>query len=365
MINNTFFSGSYQQDEVQFLLKPITLPTLSIADKEQLIQSGQKHYSQLLSAETVPSAEYLRLFYHAMSANKQRVAKDLLVLARKIIATRPDDITLVSLARAGTPIGVLLKTILTKLFKKTVRHYSLSIIRDIGIDQNALHFITQHHAINSLVFVDGWTGKGVIANELTASLANYATLTQQIIPAELYVLTDLSGHAHISASTEDYLIPSCLLNATVSGLISRSVYDQAWCADDDFHGCVYYEHFQANDLSRYFIDEIYASCEALGAFSQQSVVLTTATQQQHRPAHECLQHLAEQFAINNYHYIKPGIGEATRVLLRREAQALILQDSHSPDTAHLRYLAETRAIPLFINPKLPYQAVAIIKNVVS
>ncbi|MBZ4202543.1 MAG: cysteine protease StiP family protein [Methylovulum sp.] len=363
-MNNTFFSGSYQQHEVQFLLKPITLPMLSLADKERLIQSGEKHYSQMLTAETVPSAEYLRLFYQAMSENKQRVANDLLILARKIIATRAEDITLVSLARAGTPIGVLLKTILTKLFKKTVRHYSLSIIRDVGIDQNALHFITQQHAINSLVFVDGWTGKGIIANELTASLARYAAHTEQIIPAELYVLTDLSGHAHLSASTEDYLIPSCLLNATVSGLISRSVYDQAWCAEDDFHGCVYYEHFKADDLSRYFIDEIYACCEVLATLSQQRLVLDTDTQQLHQQAQACLQHLAEQFAITNYHYIKPGIGEATRVLLRREARCLVLQASHASDTAHLRFLAEAREVPIVINPELPYQAVAIIKHII-
>ncbi|MCX7101077.1 MAG: tellurite-like stress resistance cysteine protease StiP, partial [Methylobacter sp.] len=76
------------------------------------------------------------------------------------------------------------------------------------------------------------------------------------IPADLYVLTDLSGSAAVAASSEDYLIPSCILNATVSGLVSRSIYDPDTTAATDFHGCVYYREFEQHDLSRYFIDTI-------------------------------------------------------------------------------------------------------------
>jgi hypothetical protein len=43
------------------------------------------------------------------------------------------------------------------------------------------------------------------------------------IDSGLYVLVDLAGVAAVAASAEDYLIPSSILNATLSGLISRSV----------------------------------------------------------------------------------------------------------------------------------------------
>ena len=60
---NIPFHGSYRAEQVTFLLKPIQLaPIADTAVKEALIQSGQKHYSEMLSPEYPPSARYLELF---------------------------------------------------------------------------------------------------------------------------------------------------------------------------------------------------------------------------------------------------------------------------------------------------------------
>jgi hypothetical protein len=359
------FTGSYTRDEVQFLLKPITLEDTPIAVKEELIQSGLKHYSQLLTHESLPPARYVALFHQALAANKQRLAADVIRLAEAILATRPHGITLVSLARAGTPVGVLLKQTLKNYCQTEAAHYSISIIRDIGIDTHALRFILQHHAPESLVFVDGWTGKGVIARQLATSLQAFAASDGITLAPELYVLTDLSGSAAVAASADDYLIPSCILNATVSGLVSRSVYNDDLGRSGDFHGCVYYHDFTGQDLSRHFIAEIMAAVEQRWPHRQQ------------KNRHPSPQHdwrLISQILINdlmgNYHvshanYIKPGIGEATRVLLRREARLLLLQDDSAEATAHLRWLAQERAIPVVIRTDLPYNAVALIKEIPS
>ena len=63
--------------------------------------------------------------------------------------------------------------------------------------------------------------------------------------------------------------------------------------------------------------------------------------------------------------IKPGIGEATRVLLRREAQLLLLQDNDCEATRHLRWLAETKTVPVTVIKDLPYRAAALIKKIPS
>lgn len=257
------FTGSYTPDDVQFLLKPMSLPDTPVHLKETLIQSGKKHYSQLLTHESLPPDDYLPLFYRAMTLNQDLMAEHLLLLAESIVATRPQGITLVSLARAGTPVGVLLKHVLKRQFHTEVKHYSISILRDVGIDANALRHILQNHAPESLVFIDGWTGKGVIARQLAASLEDFANTDGIVIPAELYVLTDLSGWAAVAASSEDYLIPSCILNATISGLVSRSVYEPATAGPADFHGCVYYDRFAEHDLSQYFIAAILARVDIL------------------------------------------------------------------------------------------------------
>jgi len=365
MNNRVPFTGSYTPVDVQFLLKPMTLPDTPIHIKEALIQSGKKHYSQMLTHESLPPDDYLPLFYRAMTLNQDRVAEHLLLLAEGILATRPQGITLVSLARAGTPVGVLLKHVLKKYFNIQAEHYSISILRDVGLDQNALRFILQHHAPQSLVFVDGWTGKGVIARQLAASLEAFAVSDGIHIPAELYVLTDLSGWATVAASSEDYLIPSCILNATISGLVSRSVYDKYTASPTDFHGCLYYDQFARHDLSKYFIDEILAKVD---------IIRTTfgCSYKDHHPynrqelriqSQQFAGWVAGQYGISQLNYIKPGIGEATRVLLRREAQLLLLKDFDSEATRHLRWLAESKSIPIAVIKELPYQAVALIREI--
>ncbi len=355
------FTGSYTLDDVHFLLNPVCVQDTPVHIKEALIQSGKKHYSEMLSHESLPADDYVALFYEAMALNQERMAQQLLILAEQIIATRPQGITLVSLARAGTPVGVLLKHVLKRYFKFDAAHYSVSIIRDVGLDQNALRFILQHHHPESLVFVDGWTGKGVIARQLESSLADFAVSDGVVIPADLYVLTDLSGSATIAASCEDYLIPSSVLNSTVSGLVSRSVYNPHSAKADDFHGCVYYQQFAKQDLSGYFIETILDCVERIWQCGELKRPMIDRQQLQNISI-ALLQWLTEQYGVSHANYIKPGIGEATRVLLRREARHLLLRDLNSEATRHLRWLAESKSIPITVFSELPYQAVALIKE---
>jgi Phosphoribosyl transferase (PRTase) len=260
---SSYFSGSYPESDVRFLLHPIPVENTPIHLKEALIQSGRKHYSELLTHELLPSIEYLNLFQQALTDNRGLMALHTLKLAKKILATRPNGVTLVSLARAGTPIGVLLKRVLKHYFAVDPLHYSISIIRDIGIDENALLHILEHHAPESLVFVDGWTGKGVIANQLITSLKDVEDRYHIKIKPELYVLSDLCGSAAVSASSEDYLIPSSILNATVSGLVSRSVIDKTQLSKTDFHGCYFYKDYNASDFSSTFVDVIMDSVDEI------------------------------------------------------------------------------------------------------
>lgn len=56
--------------------------------------------------------------------------------------------------------------------------------------------------------------------------------------------------------TEDFLIPSACLNATVSGLISRTVLNDTYIGPNDFHGVKYYKELEQEDLSNFFVDEV-------------------------------------------------------------------------------------------------------------
>ncbi|MDC8760530.1 cysteine protease StiP family protein [Janthinobacterium fluminis] len=360
------FSGSYRAGDVSFLLKPIGLePILDLDEKERLIQSGQRHYSEMLSPEALPSAAYLALFRGAFAANRAQMARDCLRLAALIAARRDGAVTLVSLARAGTPVGVILGHLLRRVFARDCSHYSVSIIRDRGIDAVALrHILDQGHAPESIVFVDGWTGKGVISRELRRAVGAFNAARGTAIDAGLYVLSDLAGSAACAASGEDYLIPSSILNATVSGLVSRSVLNAAIGADD-FHGCVYYEQFAAHDQSRQFADGLVADAVALAA--GEGIPAAQAVDAAALAARSAayMEQARQRYGIADVNLIKPGIGEATRVLLRRVPERLILRDAGAPDVAHLRQLAAEKSIPVTIEPALPYQAVALIRSAVD
>ena len=353
------FAGSYAQGDVEFLLKRLPLADfVDVHEKEALIQSGKRHYSEMLSPERAPSARYLALFDQACRVNGERMARDCLHLAALIAERRSGPVTLVSLARGGTPVGVVLKRLLEGVHARATTHYSVSIVRDRGIDANALrHILNEKHAPESIVFVDGWTGKGVIAGELASSVKRFNAQNGVALDAGLYVLADLAGAAAVAASCEDYLIPSSILNATVSGLVSRSVLNRS-IGPDDFHGCVIYDAFAAEDRSRAFVDTLERL--ALADTSAPAKAADTAAAAARSLAY--IDAVTHRYGIDDVNLVKPGIGEATRVLLRRVPRLLLLRDAHHPAVAHLRLLAEEKAVPVEVDPALPYQAVSLIRS---
>ena len=357
------FSGSYRADDVHILLKVIDVPDTPVVEKERRIQQEKRHYSEMLSHESLPSAQYIKIFHQAMQNNQMQMAADCLTLASKISDARQGEIVLVSLARAGTPVGVVLKHTLSDYFQRKVSHYSISIIRDRGIDENALNHILAKHADSSLVFVDGWTGKGVIARELTQSIEDFNQRYGLHIDSGLYVLVDLAGVAAVAASAEDYLIPSSILNATLSGLISRSVLNADYSEPQDFHGCVFYQQFSAADLSQWFVTEILKCIAQLWETDWQSGMSTINTEVLKQQSVAFIASIKKHYQISDENRIKPGVGEATRVLLRRVPDLLLLRDKEDVAVAHLRVLAEEKQIAVVYQADLVYRAVSLIKDV--
>ena len=68
-------SGSYQTDDIQFLLRPLNISPTDVAQKEHLIQSGQKHYSEMISTEHAPSANHQAIFEQALAQGGARMAQ--------------------------------------------------------------------------------------------------------------------------------------------------------------------------------------------------------------------------------------------------------------------------------------------------
>jgi hypothetical protein len=356
------FHGSYQKGDVQFLLKQVRLAPTEVGAKERLIQAGRAHYSTMLSAEHPPEPAYLELFHEALRRNGRRVARDVAALAVTLAANARSEVVLASLARAGTPVGVLLVRALRALGVRST-HFSISIIRDRGIDPVALDYILARHDPADVVFVDGWTGKGSIAGELEASLGAYNAARGTRLSPKLAVLVDLAGASEIAVTSEDYLIPSSILNAVVSGLISRTVLNDDLVLPGDFHACVYYRDMSGHDLSRHFVDTVsplvaeYLPAAHLVDWNLERRAGLRGTSEAFLSA------LQRDFGVTDRNRIKPGIGESTRALLRRVPDRLLVADPEAEDLAHLMLLAKSKNVPVHTLPEMPYRATAIIRAV--
>lgn len=369
------FSGSYLPAEVTLLLDIVSADSvsdISPTQKEALIQSGQRHYSDMLTLEKPPSATHEALYNQALAAGKQRMANDVTSLAFSLhqlfhaCVSASQPLILVSLVRAGLPIGVLLQKALSDAsasYALASQHYGVSIIRDRGLDPVALQYILQQHPHSPIVFVDGWTGKGAIYGELQRSLAQITDERQQaqlfhqgdgVIP--LVTLADPAGVAWLSASNDDWLMPASLLNSTVSGLISRTLYREP---SDGLHQAVYYDKLQPWDRSGEFIQTIDALRQQIPLPTPLTGKLlpTFATQ-------SVIDDLAARFTINNRNRIKPTIAEATRAILRRDPEYVLVNEmADGQDTALLHHLCKEKNIQLIEDTSIaPYQAVTIIKN---
>ena len=350
------FSGTYDPQDVEILLNPVAIEPTQVADKERLIQSGERHYSEMLSAETIPDERYLRLYHEALERNSANLKTDIVRLA-EAIANRPEtarECVVISLARAGTPIGVLLVRQLRRMGLPAF-HYSISIIRDRGIDENALRFIKQRHSPHTAVFVDGWTGKGAIVRQLVTSLEGSDIGFKPF----LAVVADPAGCANLAATTEDYVIPSGLLNGIVSGLISRSVLNDALVGPDDFHACQFMSEHANHDISRDFI----AAIEAAPFLADRPSGLHRDQVAAARQSCEALlANLMEFDRISDVNRIKLGVAEATRAILRRVPEKLYLNDLADPEIQHMIYLAEKSGVPIIVRDLSRYRAVVIIKS---
>ena len=362
------FSGSYQPEQVTFLLKRTQIRPTDTLEKERLIQSGEKHYSQMISQEQAPTERHLQLFEQAMQHGQQRLAKEVQQLAQTLSTEFAEPIVLVSFVRAGVPLGVLLYHALQDMGRDCV-HYGISIIRDRGIDFAALETIIAKHGHQSLVFVDGWTGKGAIQKELQRSLADDPRFIDRPLP--LVVLSDIGGCAWLAASGEDWLIPSGVLGSTISGLISRSICENEALQFneveesnlDQWHGCVEYNHLKAFDMSQSFIKQINQIRRELQ--SEKNAVWTSAQQQlQRQRSQAVVKQLAEHYQITNINRIKPSIAEATRAILRRVPDLVLLRDANDADTALLRHLTEVTQTPVKVvgDQIAPYRAITLIQK---
>ncbi|WP_329277514.1 phosphoribosyltransferase [Streptomyces sp. NBC_01451] len=356
--------SSYPPDEVGWLLRDLSDVSLEAPteEREEAIQAGGAHYAESLPVEYQPSDQYQELFRAALDTSAARIAQAVGAVTELVLAERSPRPVLVSLARAGTPVGVLMRRWAQHRHGLELPHYAVSIVRGRGIDANALRWLAAHHDPADVVFVDGWTGKGAITRELADAIEEFeASDGITGFDPEIAVLADPGSCVRTYGTREDFLIPSACLNSTVSGLISRTVLRADLVGPNDFHGAKFYRELAGADVSVDFLDAVAARFpEVADAVGTSVKELLAADREPTWEGWAAVERISEEYEIHDVNLVKPGVGETTRVLLRRVPWKILARAGAGADLDHVRLLAEQRGVPVEEVAELPYTCVGLI-----
>jgi hypothetical protein len=356
--------SSYAPDEVGWLLQDLSDVTLEAPteEREEAIQKGGAHYAESLPVEYQPSEQYQELFHAALESSAVRIAQAVGVVTESLLAERSPRPVLVSLARAGTPVGILMRRWAHHRHGLDLPHYAVSIVRGRGIDANALRYLAHRHDPRDVVFVDGWTGKGAITRELADAIREFEESDGITgFDPEIAVLADPGSCVRTYGTREDFLIPSACLNSTVSGLISRTVLRADLVGPHDYHGAKFYRELAGADVSDAFLDAVSARfLEVEEAACAQAKELLAGDRTPTWEGWAAVERISEEYGIHDVNLVKPGVGETTRVLLRRVPWKILARSGAGADLDHVRLLAEQRGVPVEEVDGLPYTCVGLI-----
>ena len=354
---------SYSPEDVTILLQDVEgrVPVLDTLEREKLNQSGV-HYSEMLPLEYVPTEKYMEIYKNSLETLSFETANAIAVLSDKIVKKHGPETVIVSLARAGTPVGILVRRYIKYKYGYDVPHYSISIIRGKGIDVKAMKMIVDNHKAENIQFLDGWVGKGAINGVLEKACQELRESDSRFekLDSDLAVLSDPASVTDMYGTRQDFLIPSACLNATVSGLVSRTVKLKDM-TDDELHGAVYNKHQEGVDESIKFIETVESYFDKI---QENYFKPSKAEEDENFKGIYEIREIGKLYGIEDVNKIKPGVGETTRVLLRRVPFKVLISEHANPRyMEHILRLCKEKNIPVEKYPFKKYNCCGIIKDV--
>ncbi|WP_066874177.1 cysteine protease StiP domain-containing protein [Clostridium mediterraneense] len=348
-------NGSYK-DDCTFLLKDIsdTVSEVSVEEKEKIIRSGIS-YSETISKEDKPTKAREKDFFKMLETHGQKIADYVAKISEAIYKEKGNDLIIVSLARAGTPYGILMKKYLRYKYGVETKHYSISIIRGKGVDYNALKYILKNHPKAKIQFVDAWTGKGSIIRELEKSIEIFNRENNQNVDNSLAVIADPAKLSKFYGTREDIAIPTSILNSTVSGLVSRTILSDKYIKDNEFHGAKMIDYLKEYDYSQLYIDRI-------SSLFRKNLENFKFEKEDRDYAKDVTIKIKDIYNVDDINLIKLSVGEASRVLIRRKAKMLLLKDISDQSVRQLVNIAREKKLEIREYKDSDYKAIAIIEG---
>jgi hypothetical protein len=118
-----------------------------------------------------------------------------------------------------------------------------------------------------------------------------------------------------------------------------------------------------HDLSNWFVDEVSALFNTISPDESDIVQRDAASAERHQKMQTYVAQLMALHGVTDINRVKPGIAEATRVMLRRVPKLLVVKNMASEDVSHLLVLAKDKGVDVCQDSAMPFNAVAIVANV--
>lgn len=239
---------------------------------------------------------------------------DSICLAASTLAARikshfdPEQTLFVAILRAGVPLAAWLRRMLPGS-----EAVATSLFVGLGIDQAALSAIRADYPDRRIVFVDGWTGKGGVANEL-----------RRLEAGPLAVLSDPWGQAELRGTRNDVFSPSaCFTGPTTLG------FSRTFHVHDDERFAAY--RFPDEFLQARFVESWLASCPVTRKDTLQDI---------------------SEFRIKHESPLRLHSNEVCRALINSNPETLLFSESDSIVRSKFEFLlalAEAQKVPQRFN----------------
>ena len=129
----------------------------------------------------------------------------------------------------------------------------------------------------------------------------------------------------------------------------------------DFHGAKFYRELAGADVSVAFLDAVSDRFpEVADSVATAAKELACADRTPTWEGWKAVERISEEYGIHDVNLVKPGVGETTRVLLRRVPWKILARAGAGADLDHVRLLAAQRGVPVEEVAELPYTCVGLI-----
>ena len=322
--------STFKSEDVEFLLTDMTgkIEPITLEEKKKRVEQGEYDRS-ILTKEFPVTKEYLDICLEWTPIYAKQTAIAVGNLAEQLYKIKNKNLVLVSILRAGTNVGILVKRYLKNKYKINIPHYSMSLIKEL--DSNSMNYLLSKHRPEDIQFIDGWTGKGTVTKQLLASAKKY-----EGVDPSLAVLSDSINIAKYCGIREDIAIPQSPFNACITGLVSMPIHNNPFVGKENFDGAIYLEELEEMDVSQKYLDlvekEFDYSCNANGYTDNIEKV-------------EEITKIAKDYNVN-LSQLNPGINEAARAILRRKVAKLLVKNKNDFQVKEIIELAKLKNIEI-------------------